>query len=82
MPVIAEGGLSATSQFALDGRSLFPTGDAEALANRIDYWIDHPEEREDMGWKYAESTEDYDIGRSIAALIDMFKQATSKPLDK
>ena len=82
VPVIAEGGLSATSQFALDGRSLFPTGDAEALANRIDYWIDHPEEREDMGWKYAESTEDYDIARSIAALIDMFKQATSKPIDK
>ena len=75
VPVIAEGGLSATSQFALDGRSLFPTGDAEALANRIDYWIDHPEEREDMGWKYAESTEDYDISRSIAALIDMFRQA-------
>ena len=82
VPVIAEGGLSATSQFALDGRSLFPTGDAEALAKRIDYWIDHPEEREDMGWKYAESTEDYDIGRSIAALIDMFKQATAKPQNR
>ena len=77
VPVIAEGGLSATSQFALDGRSLFPTGDAEALANRIDYWLDHPEEREDMGWKYAESTEDYDISRSISALIDMFRQAVT-----
>lgn len=75
VPVIAEGGLSATSQFALDGRSIFPTGDAEALANRIDYWLDHPEEREDMGWKYAESTENYDIHQSIAALIDMFKMA-------
>ena len=75
VPVIAEGGLSATSQFALDGRSLFPTGDAQALANRIDYWLEHPEERENMGWKYAESTENYDIGQSIAALIDMFNQA-------
>ena len=75
VPVIAEGGLSATSQFALDGRSLFPTGDAEALANRIDYWLEHPEEREDMGWKYAESTENYDISKSIAALINMFHLA-------
>ena len=75
VPVIAEGGLSATSQFALDGRSLFPTGDSEALANRIDYWLEHPEEREDMGWKYAKSTENYDIGKSVAALIDMFHQA-------
>ena len=75
VPVIAEGSLTATSQFALDGRSLFPTGDAEALARRIDYWLDHPEERESMGWKYAESTEAYDIDKSISALREMFRQA-------
>ena len=30
-----------------------------------------------MGWRYAESTEEYDIHKSIAALIDMFHQAVS-----
>ena len=75
MPIIAEGELTATSQFALDHRSLFPTGDPQALAGCIDYWLDHPEERQEMGWKYAESAEGYDIHKSIASLIAMFRQA-------
>lgn len=75
VPIIATGKLTATSQFALDDRSLFPTKDAEALAGQIDYWLSHPEERRIMGYKYAESTEEYDIKKSIAALIDMFHQA-------
>ena len=75
VPVIAKGELTATSQFALDEHSLFPTKDPEALASCIDYWLDHPEERHTMGWRYAESTEEYDIHKSIAALIDMFRLA-------
>ena len=77
VPIIAEGDLTATSQFALDERSIFPTKDAKALAECIDYWLDHPVEREEMGWKYAESTEDYDISKSISALIEMFEAAVA-----
>ena len=77
VPVIAKGDLTATSQFALDEHSLFPTKDPEGLAACIDYWLDHPVERQEMGWRYAESTEEYDIHKSIAALIDMFHQAVS-----
>ena len=77
VPVIAEGELTATSQFALDGHSLFPTKDPQALAACIDWWLDHPEERFEMGWKYAESTGDYDIKKSIAALVAMFGEAVS-----
>ena len=75
VPVIAKGELTATSQFALDEHSLFPTKDPEALAACIDYWLDHPVERQEMGWRYAESTEEYDIHKSIDALVDMFQQA-------
>ena len=78
MPIIAEGDLTATSQCALDERSLFPTKDAKALAECIDYWLDHPVEREEMGWKYAESTEEYDIHKSIDALIGMFRHAVGE----
>ncbi len=42
VPVIADSPRSATPQFALDERSLFPAGDADALAQRIDWWIEHP----------------------------------------
>ena len=78
VPVIAKGELTATSQFALDEHSLFPTKDPEALAACIDYWLDHPVERQEMGWRYAESTEEYDIHKSIAALIDMFRMAAGE----
>ena len=82
VPVIAEGNLTATSQFALDERSLFPTKDPEALAACIDYWLDHPVERWEMGWRYAESTEEYDIHKSIDALVEMFRQAVADKKEK
>ena len=75
VPIIAEGRYTGTSQFALDRRSLFPAQNPEALAHRIDYWLDHPQERWDMGWKYAESMEKYDIRHSAEALVEMFEQA-------
>ena len=75
VPVIARGPVTATSQFALDERSIFPARDAKALAARIDWWIEHPEERAQMGLAYAESAKKYDINLSTAAIIDMYKKA-------
>ena len=40
VPVIARSALSATAQFALDERSLFPARDARELAARIDWWVE------------------------------------------
>lgn len=75
VPVIAVGRTTGTSQFALDGRSRFPERNPEALANRIDYWLSHPKERWEMGWKYVQSMEQYDIAKSAQALINMFEKA-------
>ncbi|MBO6169964.1 MAG: glycosyltransferase [Bacteroidales bacterium] len=77
VPVIAQGELTATAQFALDSRSLFPAGDAKALAERLDYWIEHPDERLAMGRRYAESMEAYDIHKSIDELIEMYRSAAA-----
>lgn len=78
VPVIAVGNCSGTSQFALDDRCKFPAKDAKALAERIDYWLDHPQERWEMGFKYAKSMEKYDIANSVKQLIDMFGKAIEK----
>lgn len=75
VPVIAEGYLAATSQFALDERSIFPEKDAKALAEKIDWWIEHPVERLRMGQIYADSARKYDINDSIAGIIDMYNCA-------
>jgi glycosyltransferase involved in cell wall biosynthesis len=59
----------------LDDRSKFPAMDPKALAERIDYWLDHPKERWEMGFKYAESMEKYDIAQSVKGLVEMFEAA-------
>lgn len=78
VPVIAEGRLTATPQFALDERSLFPMRNPKALAEKIDYWVEHPEERKTMSSEYIRSTGQYDINKSIAALINMFETAINR----
>lgn len=75
VPVIARSPRSATPQFALDKRSLFIPGDAQDLAETIDYWIDHPEERLRMEPQYAEAGKKYAISRSIELAEAMFRQA-------
>ena len=80
VPVIAEGRFSGTSQFALDRRSIFPSRNPEALANRIDYWLSNPEERWKMGWKYVKHMEQYDIAKSVEKLLEMFRYAIDKQL--
>lgn len=75
VPVIAKGRLTATSQFALDERSIFPVFDAKALAEKIDWWIEHREEHDRMRKLYAESVKKYDQTISTAKLIEMYKSA-------
>ena len=79
VPVIATARYSGTATYALDERSTFPAGDAKALAERIDYWLDHPKERWETGFRYAKSMERYDIARCAKALIEVFRKAISAP---
>lgn len=78
VPVIADSPLSATSQFALDSRSLFPAGDSAALARKIDWWIEHPEERAAMSRTYAESADRYRLENSIVKAEEMFHAALAE----
>ena len=75
VPVIAVSRLSATSQFALDEHSMFPVSDSKRLAERIDWWIEHPEERKRMSRLYAESVSAYDAARSTEKIIRMYEDA-------
>lgn len=75
VPVIGEGELIGTSQFALCPESLYPACDSRALADRIDWWIEHPAKRNEMAVKYAEAARNYALEDSIEALVTMFRQA-------
>lgn len=75
VPVISDSALSATSQFALDGRSLFRAGDAKDLARKMDYWIEHPQEKHEMEHAYAQKGLEYALETSVRQCVQMFEDA-------
>lgn len=75
VPVIAQGPITGACQFALDDRSLFQQHDARELAQKIDWWLDHPKELEEARNAYIESMKEYEIAKSARALIQMFQKA-------
>lgn len=78
VPVIAKGRISGAYQFALDDRSIFREKDPKDLAQKMDWWLEHPQERWEQGKLYAKSMEEYDIAKSAAKLIEMFKEAVAE----
>lgn len=82
VPVISNSKKSATPQFALDERSLFEAGNAKDLCAKIDYWIEHPQEKKEMSAKYIENGEKYSIDYSIAKAEEMFKEAVADSKQK
>ena len=83
VPVIASSPLSAAGQFALRDESLFPVDDVEALARRIDWWIDHPDELSKWGKIYAEHTKEYySVEASVHKFIAMEREAISDNIGK
>lgn len=77
VPIIGDARMSATKDFALCPESIFKSRNPKSLAKRIDWWIEHPEEHEKMRKAYAESAGNYEIGKSTAALIQMYEDALS-----
>ena len=75
VPVIADSPKSATPQFALDTRSLFPAGDSGELAAKMDYWFDHAQDRARMERLYAERGEQYHLDACVRQAQEMFETA-------
>ena len=75
VPVISNSPLSAVPQFALDDRSLFLSGDSGDLAQKIDWWLEHPSEREEMSLRYAESAKSYSLEACVTQFEQMMQQA-------
>jgi 1-acyl-sn-glycerol-3-phosphate acyltransferase len=79
VPVISDSRHSATSQFALDPRNLFRSGDAASLAERIDGWIDDPTGLADASETYARYAELYGVDRSVKAIERVYARADQAP---
>ena len=75
VPVISDSKRSATSQYALDERSLFRAGDAGSLAEKIDYWIEHPAERQAMAERYAREGDGNRVSACVQKAEQMYRDA-------
>ena len=75
VPVISDSPLSATGQFALCAESLFRAGDADDLARRIDYWVEHPEEKRAYAEQYALRQDENRVEACVARAEEMYASA-------
>lgn len=73
MPIISDSELSATKEFALHPDSLFHAGDAQSLAQKLDYWIKHSKERQEMGWLYAQRADQMRVIRCAAEMEALYR---------
>ncbi|MDP2892086.1 MAG: glycosyltransferase [Bacillota bacterium] len=73
VPVIANAKMSATKQFALDKRCLFKNRSVKDLVKKIEYWIEHPEEKAEMSKRYIESAKKYRVSRSVEKMERIYQ---------
>jgi 1,2-diacylglycerol 3-alpha-glucosyltransferase len=75
VPVIADSPRSAARHFAPDERCLFASGDADALREKMDYWLGHEAERREMEKRCSEQAQSNSVKNNAKKLERMFLQA-------
>jgi 1,2-diacylglycerol 3-alpha-glucosyltransferase len=75
-PLIAESQKSATSQFALDGKFLFPCNDVQKLSEKIDYWVEHADELKRARELYYKRSKFYRIEQSYELLSAVYRSCS------
>ncbi len=71
VPVISDSEISATSQFALSENNKFKAGNYKDLSAKIDYWIEHEEEKKAMSKKYVEYAQQFAVDKCADQLEQM-----------
>jgi glycosyltransferase involved in cell wall biosynthesis/1-acyl-sn-glycerol-3-phosphate acyltransferase len=73
VPVISDSKKSATNAFALDERNLFKWNSPSDLAKKIDYWIEHPEEKEECSKRYLNYANNFSQTECMRQMHNMLK---------
>ncbi|MBP5651205.1 MAG: glycosyltransferase [Clostridia bacterium] len=75
VPVVSNSKKSATSQFTVHENSVFEHGNYIDLANKIDWWIEHEEDRIKQKDVVAHHANKFTLERSMNYYLEMFDQA-------
>ena len=73
VPVISDSKRSATNAFALDENNLFKYNSPKDLANKIDFWIEHPELKEEYSKKYLNYADKFSQSECMRQMHCMLK---------
>lgn len=75
VPVINKTKRVATVNFALSRKNLFQCNNPRSLARRIEYWIEHPEERAKKSKEYEEFTKQFEFEHCMDRMEQMIIEA-------
>jgi len=78
VPIVANSPKCATKYFALSDKNLFKNKDSKDLAAKIDYWIEHPEEKAKCSEEYLGFTTKFKQHECMVSMHNMLK-TYSKP---
>ena len=73
VPIVANSPKSATKYFALGENNLFQNKNAKELAEKIDYWYEHPQEKEECSKQYLGFTTKFKHKEYMEAMHKMLK---------
>ncbi len=76
--VVSDSKLSATKEFAIDEKCIFKNRNPKDLARVIDYWIEHPEEKEIYEQKYLESSTVFNQDECMKKMENMIIEVTNE----
>ncbi len=79
--IVSNSKLSATKGFAVDERCIFKKRNPKDLARVIDYWIEHPKDREICAKKYLESANNYNQLECMKKMEAMLLEVIQKHKD-
>ena len=75
VPIVSDSPRSATKDFALTEHNIFKSGDAQELAQKIDYLIEHPKEKMELSKKYLEFSKQFQIDACIEKMEKMLNDS-------
>jgi len=78
VPVIADSKKSATRMFSIDERCAYQSKNINNLTSRIDYWIEHPEEKEALLTKYQGFIKQFDFEKCMDNMEKMLIEVKEK----